>query len=121
MTKRLNWKSDNLETNPSWSDDLQWQPHDKANLVSSLSENGKHRPTLDIDLPCKLVPSKTEGHYHLYIEKDLTHEQYMYLVNALADVGIVGEGIRKQMYVRGMTFLRTNPDDKQYVGGQSPG
>lgn len=122
MTKRTYWSSPNLEVEPSWSDEMHLV-RDKynANLVSSLCNNGKHQPTLDIDLPCKLVESKTPGHYHLYIDHDLTFDQYKRLIDVMADIGLVGEGIRMQMENRGMTCLRTRPNEKKYVGGASPG
>lgn len=122
MTKRTYWSSPNLEVEPSWSDEMNLvRDKDNANLVSSLCNNGKHRPTLDIDFPCKLVETKTPGHYHLYIEHDLTFDQYKRLIDVMADIGLVGEGIRMQMENRGMTCLRTRPHEKKYVGGTSPG
>lgn len=117
---RLYWYSEKLETDPGWEDNMKLVSSSAAaNLIGSLTETGKHKPTLDIDLPCQLVESKTEGHYHLYIDKELTHDQYERLIETLADLGIVSEGIRKQFRKRGMTCLRSKPENKTYVGSSS--
>jgi len=78
----------------------------KANLVSSLLPNGKHAPALDIDLPCRLQPSKTPGHYHLYIDTELDWGTYQLLLAALAAAGIVEWGYYHASVNRGQTFLR---------------
>ena len=87
----------------------------EANLVSSLLDNGAsvlppkvvmHAPTLDIDFPCELLPSSTEGHFHLLIDKPLTWEQYVVVLQALAFAGIIEDGYfqaamrQKQTYIR---------------------
>lgn len=38
------------------------------NLISSLCDDEMHRPALDIDVPCRVVPSSTEGHCHIYFD-----------------------------------------------------
>ena len=66
-----------------------------------------HKPVLDIDLPVKVVPSTTKGHHHhLYIDKAMTWEQYLKLLDVLADVGIIEEGYAGASEQRGFTAVR---------------
>jgi len=81
----------------------------EANLVSSMTTSLKHKPTIDIDLPCKLVPSKTEGHFHLFIEKELDWETYKRLLYAMADAGIVEWNYVYAANQAQATFVRSNP------------
>jgi hypothetical protein len=77
-----------------------------ANLVSSLCDDGLHRPALDLDIPCRLVPSSTEGHFHLYIEVGMTEAVYMELCDALAKAGLISSFYNKCAQLRKATFLR---------------
>lgn len=81
---------------------------DDANLVGSLLIDGSgHRPVLDIDFPARLVPSKTEGHYHLYLDGVvLSDDQYQKLLLVLAEVGILEQGYVNASIERGMTRVR---------------
>lgn len=82
----------------------------EANAVSSVldTRNGKvlHAPALDIDLSCKLIPSSTEGHFHLYIDKPMTWKSYQRLLTVLADVGILERGYAEVSTRQEMTILR---------------
>lgn len=95
-------------------------PKELANLVSSLCVDGLHRPALDIDFPCELVPSSTPGCFHLYIDKGVSTEQYMNLLEALANAGICQTFWANRARTDGQSFLRPpwvkkpkreNPDD----------
>lgn len=66
----------------------------------------EHRPVLDIDFPAALVPSATPGHFHLYLDKVLSHDKYMFLLNALAEVGIIEEGYERASQERGYSSAR---------------
>jgi hypothetical protein len=77
-----------------------------AELIASLNANGKHRPLLDIDFPAAVIPSTTEGHCHLYIDKELEWKDYKKLLNILADLGIIEHGYRGASLARGYTALR---------------
>lgn len=63
----------------------------KANTVSSrVYEDPKcpmpeyHKLIIDIDHEAILMPSSTEGHYHLIIDKQIPWEKYEKLLLALA-------------------------------------
>ncbi|MBV9919827.1 MAG: hypothetical protein JOY78_03095 [Pseudonocardia sp.] len=77
-----------------------------ANLVTSESVGERHRVVLDIDLPAKLIPSSTPGHSHLYINHEMSWEDYTRLLNVLAEVGIVEPGYVRASLDRGYTAVR---------------
>lgn len=78
---------------------------DEANLISSLCEDGWHRPVIDIDLPVKAVTS-TNGGTHLFIDKPMTFGDYLGLLCALAKVGIVEWGYYYAVKKAGMSQVR---------------
>lgn len=79
----------------------------RANLVSSLCVDGKHRPALDIDVPCELIPSSTEGHAHLYFPTvSLSWEQYQKLLTVLAECKIIEKGFSDMSIKSGQSLLR---------------
>lgn len=63
-----------------------------ANLVGSLLPDGLHGPCIDLDFPCRLYPSRTPGHFHLYLEKPLAWEDYKALLLAFEEAGLVDSG-----------------------------
>lgn len=78
-----------------------------ANLISSeVAGTLDHKPVLDIDLPCKLIASTHAGHYHLYIDKAMTWEQYKKLLDVLNDCGIIQPGYRNASHARGFSAVR---------------
>lgn len=101
-----------------------------ANLVLSrqhvsteVEDRGKwyHRPVLDIDFPARLVPSSTEGHFHLYLDGALIpHDKYMYLLAALASCGIISDGYHKYSTDRGYTAVRVPGNFKPKVTDPMP-
>ena len=77
----------------------------------SLERTGKgsrrtQKPVLDIDFPCALIPSTTEGHFHLYLDKEPSYTDYMKLLKVLSEVGIIEEGYFKASKARGYTTVR---------------
>lgn len=81
-------------------------PEPEANIITSLCEDGTHRPALDLDFPCELIPSSTPGHFHLLIDKPMTETQYSYLLMVMEEVGLIQRGFRRRMDVDGFTALR---------------
>lgn len=81
----------------------------QANLVSSLLENGRHKPAIDIDIACKLRASRTKDHYHLYIEKEMPWWKYRMLLKVMVWCGIVEEGYYRASVGRKQTHLRYSP------------
>lgn len=87
----------------------------EAEYVSSETIYGQHAPAIDIDMPCRLVPSSTPGHFHLFIEKTMPLRQYKKLLKAMARAGIVEKQFYKMAVNRKATHLRTpnNPKPKR--------
>jgi hypothetical protein len=81
-------------------------PVENANVVSSLLTNGRHAPAIDVDLPVHVVPSSTPGHSHLYIDAELTWDDYLRLLTVMADIGLVERGFLESAERRGTTLLR---------------
>lgn len=65
-----------------------------ANLTGSSLRDlpGYHAPVLDIDFEAQLLPSKTPGHYHLYLDRPMQWSAYRKLLEALRDAQIIEEG-----------------------------
>lgn len=102
---------DNVEPDPpSHCHEEVFSPTD-SNLIASETTIGKHRPVLDIDFEARLLPSKTEGHFHLYLDGiELGWDDYKKLLIVLAEVGILEEGYVNASIERGMTRVRTPQD-----------
>jgi len=63
-------------------------------------------PVIDIDLPARLVPSSTEGHYHLYIERPMPFEAYLAMLDAMVAAGVVEAAYVQHVRERGMSLCR---------------
>ena len=79
---------------------------EEADVISSELPDGMHAPCFDIDLPIRAVESSTPDHWHLYIEKPMTWEQYDGILTALVAAGVVESGYQKASQMRGGTHLR---------------
>lgn len=80
-----------------------------ANVVSSHFGGVRsdfHRPVLDIDFPAALVPSTTPGHFHLYLDRALSWEDYEKLLRVLGEVGILEPGYVNVSIERKHTAVR---------------
>jgi hypothetical protein len=77
-----------------------------------------HKVVLDLDLPAQLIPSSTEGHFHLYIDKEMPWDVYVRLLTALAAAGIIEQGYLSASLERGLTAVRLpwvkKPEPKVY-------
>lgn len=77
------------------------------NLVSSLLTNGMHSPALDVDMAVEVIPSSTEGHFHLYFpDVEVTWERYARLLGALKECGIITNGYYQHCIARRQSTLR---------------
>lgn len=78
----------------------------EANLIASLCDDGLHMPVIDLDIPCRLVPSRTPGHHHLYIDQPITWDAFVPILDAMAAAGLVEYGYVNASKARGTTFVR---------------
>jgi hypothetical protein len=79
---------------------------DEANLISSDCGQGVHMPALDFDIPARLIPSTTPGHFHLYIDKPMAWDDYEKVLIALRDAHVLEAGFVKNSIARKATFVR---------------
>lgn len=92
-----------------------------ANAISSqVAGTNFHRVVLDVDHPVKALPSTTEGHFHLFIDKKITWKQYKKIMKAFVEAGIVEPGYLGASKSRGFTAVRLpwvkKPVDKTAKG-----
>lgn len=85
---------------------LPYEDRFSADLVTSELTDGRHAPAIDLDVPAYLVPSRTEGNHHLYIEVPCSWRQYRRLLKALRDCGIIEPGYYRASVKAGRTHLR---------------
>lgn len=88
----------------------------EADLVGSKTLSGAHAPTIDLDVPCRLIPSTTEGHFHLYIDVEMTKKNYSKLLKTLVEVGLVEEGFGQMLDKKDATFVRVPGKPKLLPG-----
>lgn len=116
-THKQRVKSPKYEDNPTSSgytgDATDVPDGEAANLISSKLEDqpGMHGFCIDIDLPCLLVESRTPGHYHLYIDRVLSWDEYVPLLKALSAAKIVEPGYVDASIANGATQLRKDRFD----------
>lgn len=67
----------------------------------------RHVIAVDVDVPAWLVPSSTEGHSHLYVDLEMSWEDYKEWLLASAKIGLLEEGYVNAAIQRGMTSVRT--------------
>jgi len=91
-----------------WEEERLTRRHyQSATLISSrLADSKLHMPVIDIDIPVRLYPSSTEGHFHLYIDKQMTWRQYRRVLRALVRAGVVERGYYSASWHRRATHLR---------------
>lgn len=94
------------DRNEGWSDNHPKDNYADATIVLSSTPSGLHKPCIDLDLDCHLVPSRTEGHYHLYINKEVEWDKYLKVLEALRDAGIVEAGFVKASNFRKYSACR---------------
>jgi hypothetical protein len=75
-----------------------WTKSQDGPMVSSKTNSQRsgfsgnpaiHYPMFDIDAPAALVPSSTEGHFHLYLSTPTTWRRYKKAMKAMAKAGMI--------------------------------
>ena len=87
---------------------------DKATLIGSmvqprvrgLRSQSIHLPLLDLDYSAKLIPSKTPGHFHLYLNKPIKWRTYKRFLRAMWKAGLLERGYYVMSKKRGQAFVR---------------
>lgn len=101
--------------------DVEECAEDEATLVSSkISGTDLHGPVIDLDFPCRLVPSSTPGHFHLYMERAITWADYVKVLDALVEAGLVENGFLRSALKRGATYVRRPGVQKGWPLSKAP-
>lgn len=81
---------------------------DLAKVITSriVDDPEHHKLILDVDLPAQLIPSSTEGHFHLYVDKPIEKAAWETLLFALAAAGLIEQGYMRASIARGFTAVR---------------
>ena len=77
-----------------------------TSLVGGTGIPGMHKPVLDIDMPVRVEPSSTPGHFHLYIDRAMYWDQLRQLLDALHAAGILEKGYVEASKRRRYTAVR---------------
>ena len=93
---------------------------EEAHVTTSMvAGSDMHKVVLDIDMPAVLLDSSTPGHHHLYIDHEMTWENYKRLLHVLADVGLLEPGYVGASETRKHTALRL-PWVRKDMDGNDP-
>lgn len=79
---------------------------EKANLVSSEVRDGVHMPVIDCDFGIQAIASSTPGHYHLYVDKEMSWEQYKALLKGMFEAGLIQKGWYENALKDGRSYVR---------------
>ena len=109
--QRQEWLYPDLEKRMMYEEDKtpgRRTPEGEGNTyVSRVDDEGLlHMPCLDLDFDCELYESRTPGHYHLYLNKQIPWVSYVRLLEALKECGLVQPGWVEQAMRNGHTTLR---------------
>jgi hypothetical protein len=82
------------------------RPDPTGEFMGSELLGNKHLFVLDLDCEAWLLQSKTPGHYHLIIDKELSESAYSEILAVLEKHRIIESGWFRQLREMGQTFLR---------------
>lgn len=77
-----------------------------ADLVGSLTDDGRQAPIIDLDFPHRYEPSQTEGHAHLYLDVPVSRIRWVVLMLALRYARVTETGYTVWSLRRGQNFVR---------------
>lgn len=95
---------------------------EKYNLLSSRVRGGdSHTVLLDLDTEVRLMPSKTPGHYHLWLPgNNLSWEEYSRLLFVLLELRIIEHGFYEASIKREASFIRAWPTPSGFENDEPP-
>ncbi len=62
-------------------------------------------PFIDFAVPVKLVPSSSKNHFHVYLDVEMSWEEYQKLLEEMLDLGLLGADWVKMAIKQKMTTL----------------
>lgn len=98
----------NLDTYDVVSGRYDTSDPEAAQVITSrtAADHRKHKVIIDLDMPAQLIPSSTEGHFHLYIDHEMDWTAYAKLLTALGEAGILEPGYVRASLERELTAVR---------------
>lgn len=115
--QRTYWRAEDLSIAPEPLIVSLWKYRQKKNrvrttenpnLISSLTEDGKQMPIIDLDFPHHIVKSSTDGHHHLYIDIPMSRWRWFLLMTGLYASGVIEMGFYVWSLRRGANFVRVD-------------
>lgn len=76
------------------------------NLISSITQDGKQLPIIDLDFAHHHVESSTDGHTHLYLDVPISKLRWTILMFALYQAHVIELGFLVWSLRRGGNFMR---------------
>ncbi len=77
-----------------------------GNSLKFEAAQDKHKVVIDVDLPVKVVPSSTPGHFHLFIDHEMNWNEYKYFLYGCMMAGIIEPGYYRAAMARQTTEVR---------------
>lgn len=65
-----------------------------------------HQPVFDLDFAAELLPSSTPGHFHLYLNREISWRKYKKVLKAMMKAGLIEPGWYKMTVERHAGHLR---------------
>jgi hypothetical protein len=91
----------------SWTEEKRERvPEKRANVISSLTHDGRHMPVLDIDKSARYGPSSTPGHGQIYFDVSMSWWRYRMLLRQFYKAGIIQKDFYDLAALRKQTFVR---------------
>jgi hypothetical protein len=105
---------ESLNDYKAFGDDVDFTvDQEAANVVTSCEDDSSpwaapdiHLPVLDLDFPIVAEPSTTEGHFHLYIDRAMTWDQLVKLMDVMEEVGLLETGYVEAAKIRSYSSVR---------------
>jgi hypothetical protein len=120
------WFSAELD-DPACYEDTDREPagsYGEANLIGSritrrrfpgIPVGDTHLPVIDLDFSAYLEASTSPGHYHLYLNRDVSWWRYKKVLKAMYKAGLIEKGFYRLSVKRGQTFVRRPGVRKKFV------
>ena len=109
------------------SETIVWDSKTPPNIVTSLTAklyrpgDPVHFPAIDIDrMKVQLFESTTPGNFHLFIDHPVPTDEYMLLLQVMANCGIVEQGYVDASRRNGFSSLRLYPKPDNVRSSGSP-
>lgn len=96
---------------PIMMNDVHFDDVQRHDLITSMARGdeptsgpeGLHFPCFDIDAPCRVVPSATPGHFHLYVDVGAKWDSVVEFLDAGQRIGLFEPGYVAACKRRGFT------------------